>query len=385
MTILHTIEPARAVVATEVCERSELGRLRDEWRALVDSSPDATLFETWEWITTWLDHFWRDRPLAFLEVRRRGTLVGVAPLLDDRRGEIWHPGSMVLPVNAHAKWSDLVHGGDAASVLEAVLWHARRFHPQQTLALPRQRVDSAVTQAIREEPLPMGHGMRVHAVRGAPSVRNPGGRAAWEAGLHKKVRHELKRKARRIRRDHDVVMRVVTRPEDVDAALDQVLYVEDRSWKAVEDTSLTTEPGIEAFYRDLAHRLARAGWWRQYLLYVDGEPAAHLFGAVFNGRYFAMKTSYDGTLRRLSPGLLLMHEAIGRSLDDGLASFELLGEPSRWKAEMSDHVVEQADICLFGPANVRCRWCAARDMHLKPLAKRMVEGAMRVLPIAFST
>ena len=44
------------------------------------------MFDSYEWVTTWLESFWKDRPIAFLFVRDGRSLAGVLPLLSDSDG-----------------------------------------------------------------------------------------------------------------------------------------------------------------------------------------------------------------------------------------------------------------------------------------------------------
>ncbi len=115
--------PAAGVRVEEVAAAGDLGRYRADWDTLAERAPGAELFETYPWVSTWLETYWAGRPLAFLFVYSGDTLVGLAPLLDDREGEIGCPRSLVAPVNPHARRCGLLADGDPGTVVAAMLSH----------------------------------------------------------------------------------------------------------------------------------------------------------------------------------------------------------------------------------------------------------------------
>ncbi|HEY0098458.1 MAG TPA: GNAT family N-acetyltransferase [Pyrinomonadaceae bacterium] len=72
---------------TLVTDRREFDTLAESWQTLADSSPTASVFSTWYWISAWWKHF-GDGVSPFIIVARdtEGNLVGVAPLVRHRRG-----------------------------------------------------------------------------------------------------------------------------------------------------------------------------------------------------------------------------------------------------------------------------------------------------------
>jgi CelD/BcsL family acetyltransferase involved in cellulose biosynthesis len=62
----------------EVETVSALDPLRHEWTEL--ASRTRSVFKTWEWLSTWWDHFGRRRQLLVTAVRSQGRLIGILPL-----------------------------------------------------------------------------------------------------------------------------------------------------------------------------------------------------------------------------------------------------------------------------------------------------------------
>jgi CelD/BcsL family acetyltransferase involved in cellulose biosynthesis len=353
----------------EVREARQLSRFREEWQALVASSPTSDLFQTYEWLTSWLDCFWLDRPIAFLFVRQDERLVGLAPLVRDLDGALGCPGSLALAVNPHARRLDLIHSVEPGRVLDAVLNHLRAAYPRVRLRLRQSLERSTLADALpRAVPRHRMTTTRL-AQLASPVVRLDGDWQSYLSSRSAHVQKELRRKTRKAERDWKVTWSVVSCLREHPRVMEEVLQIERRSWKEDRGTSFTAEAGLSRFYGDLAARFAAAGWLRIYLLHLNAVPVAHIFGAEYQNEYFALKTSYDGAYRDASPGQLLFQYALRDAFERKLAAFDFLGDESRWKKEMANDTRHHTDLCAFSVFDLHCGWCALRETRLKPLVR----------------
>jgi CelD/BcsL family acetyltransferase involved in cellulose biosynthesis len=84
--------PGRARVESKVLSTlSELRALRREWGTLWNSDPAATVFQSCDWVLTWVEHYGHCiARLLVVACYAEGRLVGLAPLYV-RRGRAWPP------------------------------------------------------------------------------------------------------------------------------------------------------------------------------------------------------------------------------------------------------------------------------------------------------
>jgi CelD/BcsL family acetyltransferase involved in cellulose biosynthesis len=355
-----TVAPGLRV--EEVTTAAELGRFRAEWEDLAERAPHAELFETHLWISAWLDTYWKDGPLAFLFVRRGEELVGLAPLLDDREGRLGCPRALVTPVNPHARRCSLLAADGPGSVVEAVLGHLERTRRGSRMRLRCCDAASPVVEALEgRRPLSL-----VRQKDTNPIIRLAGSWEEYLASRPRHLRHELARKRRRLETEWDAKWVSVADAAGAERAMTDVLRIERNSWKDREGTSLVSEPGASAFYTRIARTCAARGWLRVDLLYLDGEPVAHILGVAHRGTHYALKTSYDEAYRAWSPGIVLFQNAIRKAFEDGLATFDFLGADSRWKTELANDQRAHVEVCAFSGTALRCRWDRARVARIKP-------------------
>jgi len=361
----------------EVRDRRALDGYEAEWRALVEATPSAELFSTPEWITSWLDAYWEGRPIAFLFARDGGRLAGVAPLLRDESGMLRCRGSLALPTDAGSWRGEITQAGDPAGEALAALFGYLRADGRFRLTLGRMATDSVTARALQDATGRSGLWAVWREEHGTPLVSLRGTFEEYLQSRSKHVRHELKRKRKKLEASGAMELRVVHRPEELDAALGDVMAVEARSWKGEAGTSFLEGPGDLRFFRSLIERTADRQWVRIYLLYHEGRPIAHLFGVVYGKRYYAINCSFDTAFEKHSPGAVVVLRAIEDGFAQGLETFDFLGSEYRWKEELATAIRPHLAVCLFPSLLSKCGWCWAMDQQLKPWVRRRLPVLIR--------
>jgi CelD/BcsL family acetyltransferase involved in cellulose biosynthesis len=92
----------------------DFGTLEEEWGELYRNSPSATPFQSWAWLYSWWESYGKDYELRLVTVRDEGLLVGVIPLMLERKlalGRLLFVGTGVtdsLDVLVREGWEDRV-------------------------------------------------------------------------------------------------------------------------------------------------------------------------------------------------------------------------------------------------------------------------------------
>jgi len=141
---------------------------------------------------------------------------------------------------------------------------------------------------------------------------------------------EIERRGRKLKREHNVSLDLLARPEHLEPELTEFLAVEASGWKGREGTAIASSPFTDRFYREMAEAFHARGELRLSRLYIDGRLAAADLALGYAGGYFLLKTGYDESLRRLAPGLTLRREVVERCFEMGL-NHEFLGDEMDYK------------------------------------------------------
>lgn len=338
--------------------------LTERWEALADARGAPPWLRP-GWFTAWADAFgpvdWR---IHALEID--GRLAGVAPLVRGRLGLMgaanWHTPEFAL----------LAEDGAREALAEEVLARAPS-------SVSLSFVDRSGADLVAWEHAAAGRGYRVlaRALERSPYIDLEGGWGAYENGLGRKRRAELRRRRRRLEELGPVSFEVADgRGGNLERLLAEGFAVEASGWKGERRSAIAAQPSTARFYRVLATWAAARGWLRLGFLRAGGRPIAFDFALEDGGVHALLKTGFRPELRHLGPGMLLRREMIHRAFGTGLERYDFLGADEPWKLEWTPSVRERSRVQAFGPSMVgHLGWSAYA--HGRPLAKRLAATVRR--------
>jgi uncharacterized protein YaiE (UPF0345 family) len=318
---------------------------------------------TYEWITVWLNHFWKDKPILFLLIRNEKGPIGLAPLLFDGEKEV-----LLFPVNGHTYRPNLILGGDREELLKVLFSHLRNRAPTVKLCLHEVELDSFLAKSLPKVAKECRIVTVFKKVSSSPFLKI---NTDWQSFLNSKSKHfreEQKRKANKMRKTGQLDFVKVSNPEQIHGAMRDILIIERNSWKEKEGSSLTGVPGLQEFYLDVAETFAKKNCLCTYLFYSNSVPIAHLFGIVYESRYYALKTSYDESYKELSPGVVLFNYALQDIFQSDLKECDFLGVESRWKNEIASDTRDLVNIFVY-PNSIRYFFVGYFENTIKPLIR----------------
>lgn len=130
---------------------------------------------------------------------------------------------------------------------------------------------------------------------------------AYLQGLSSSTRQSTKRKIRKLEKDHDVTVEVITDAADVPRFLEEGEKISRLTYQWNVGQRLVDD----AETRRRFERLAADGRLRCYLLTLDGTPRAFLRGTIENGTLYNYETpGFDPAFRKHSIGMILMLYAV---------------------------------------------------------------------------
>ncbi len=307
-----------------------------EWPALLRRDPDGHVFATPEWNRVWWEEFSHGKELLVLHVRRDDETLGIVPLyrkidggrrilrfvggidLTDYLGPICAAEDRAAMAGALISWLNTTDVGwdelDAHN-LPVPAGFAEYLVERADTCDFRFAVDQEETSAV----LPL-----------APD---------WEtylARLDSKERHELRRKRRRLGRDHpDASFRTATA-----ATLDQDLRTFVDMHRGTEGhKGHFMRPEIATFFERVARAFMPLGWLRLDFLEVGGRAVASTFGFEVDGVFYLYNSAYEPDAARISPGLVLVSELVKGSIERGFQRFDFLRGPERYKYQLGSQAV----------------------------------------------
>jgi len=146
----------------------------------------------------------------------------------------------------------------------------------------------------------------------------------WEAyleGLPSKLRHEIKRKAKKLQAEAGPFTIHTATEETLIPLLDRFVELHRMS---EGPKGVFMQPGMEIFFRRLGEAFLPGGIFKLQFIEVGGELAAGTIGYAFNGTFSLYNSAFDRTWGNLAPGMVLVAEDIRLAIEGGAAIFDLL-------------------------------------------------------------
>lgn len=129
-----------------------------------------------------------------------------------------------------------------------------------------------------------------------------------------------------------------------DQAMDRVLAVEARTWKAGEGTGLTS-PDLADFYRRMAWRLGATDQLRLLIARLDGRDVGYVLGGVRARTYRGLQLSYVEEVRHLGIGHLLQLHQLEALQGTGIDTYDM-GMDMPYKRRWADRVDETFSVLV---------------------------------------
>ncbi len=368
---------------------SATDELRREWNALLERDPDASIFQTPEWVETWWQHLGRGRART-LTIRRQGRLVALLPLCLSRESVRGLPVRVLACIGEPEadRLGVLSDPGDAEALDVAVEVLAAAADFADMVRLYEVATDSRAAAAL-ERLRQRRPGRVAHRLCSRAPVFGLGGPwEAIEAGYSRALRTRLRRaRTRQAKAGGLEFRRWQPEPAQVPELLARLSKVEAKSWKGRLGVGIFSTPERTRFYADLSLKFARRGWLDVAVLERDGDVVAYRYGFRFRGLFLDYNLAHRAADENLSPGRVLLDEVVRDSHRLGLAGVDasrgsldrehLLADwasTSRWHARW----------LLFGPT-LRGRLLAFGETRARPALRRLARAGCSSGTVAVPT
>ncbi|HYP23002.1 MAG TPA: GNAT family N-acetyltransferase [Actinomycetota bacterium] len=306
------------------------------WPGLLKRDPDRHVFATPEWSRVWWEEFAGDKELLVLEMTRGDETVAIVPLYRKAGA-----GRRILQFVGGIDLTDYLGPICAAEDRRAVAgalvaWLRSEEAGWDELDAHNMPVPLGFAEYLVERADTCDFRFALDQEETAAVLPLPGDWETYLMRLDSKERHELKRKRRRLTRDHpDAVFRTAT-PETL--AADMKTFV-DMHRGAEGHKGHFMRPEIATFFERMAGAFMPLGWLRLDFLEVGGRAVAATFAFELDGVFYLYNSAYEPDAARVSPGLMLVSWLVEGCIERGFEKFDFLRGPERYKYQLGSQAV----------------------------------------------
>lgn len=329
-------------------ERSERGFEMPEWPDLLRRDPNRQVFAYPEWNRAWWEEFNTGKELHLLTIRNGADAVGIVPLyrkVDGERRILRFVGGIDLtdylgPICSPDARDDVADAFVGWLANTDVGWDEFDAH---NMPVPLGFADHLVERADAR-----GFSFTIDQEETSAVLPLPGSWDEYLDGLGSKDRHELRRKRRRLARDHpDAVVRSVT---DESFEFDLKTFVEMHR-EAGGHKGRFMRPDVTTFFERIGRVGLAKGWLRMDVLEVASKAIAMTFGFQIERKFYLYNSAYEPATARLSPGLVLTSKLVERAIAEGLELFDFLRGSERYKSQLGATPVPLNNVRVFNAAD----------------------------------
>jgi CelD/BcsL family acetyltransferase involved in cellulose biosynthesis len=306
------------------------------WQPLVDMDPKRQIFATPLWNKVWWEEFGANKELFVLTMHRLGDLVAIVPLyrkVEDGRKVLRFVGGIDLTDYL----GPICLPEDRGDVADSLLaWLERSDVEWDEFDAHNMPVPFGFAEILVERLDRYGFSFGLEQEETSGQLCLPPNWDTYVSSLSSKDRHELRRKRRRLLREHpDLVAR--TSGED-DLELDLKIFIEmHRGADGLKGHFM--RPEIATFFERMAHAFAPLGWLRLDILEISGTPIAGTFSFEYANNFYLYNSAYEPEAKRMSPGFVLTSKLIKEAIGRGVRTFDFMRGHERYKYQLGAEAV----------------------------------------------
>lgn len=183
---------------------------------------------------------------------------------------------------------------------------------------------------------------RLHTLDYIQTARLPiaGSFDDYWAARGRNLRHNMKRQRAKLQAEGIVPkLDVLTRAEDVAGAIEDYGQLESAGWKAAEGTAIHPDNAQGRFYRAMLESFCATGATRIFRYRFGEKVVAVDLCIEGGGALVILKTTYDESVKAISPAFLMREESFRILFDERrLECIEFFGKVMEWHLRWTDDV-----------------------------------------------
>jgi CelD/BcsL family acetyltransferase involved in cellulose biosynthesis len=348
-------------------------RILQAWDRLAQNYGDPGVFLETGWFKEWWWARRQDGDLFIAVVEDQGEVRGIFPC--------WIQDGRLLPLADDVHYDFLLAPQDREKSLDCFIRVIRGLGLSAPAYLSNFPTASPVVKLFQERLRRHGIPVGSYSHPCAPYLDLQ--KTSWNEyvdGLHSKLKGNINRRRRQAEKNGPVEFEAVRETDSLDALLTDLFEVEFNSWKGAEGTAIKCSEVTETFYRGIARWAVARGRLYLFTLRFNGSAVAFAFCIAAGKSVFLLKSGYDESAARLSPGILLRYEMLRYLFGRGdVETFDFLGIWSETKRLWTSTGTEHTALEIYPPTI--SGWCAylAKYGWKQPLkrSRRVIELVRR--------
>lgn len=321
--------------------------LRADWDRLSASTPQASLFSSYDWCRCWARTVGRNTEVCLLCFEDApGQVVGLLPACLQRVG-----GARWLKFLGRDRVSGdhldfLCPPERQSECLAALLGFLDELAGYHGVLLGELERDCLTYTRLRAWAAHHNYPVHEREQRVVPYIDLPTTLDEYLATLSANMRYHVRRRRREFQRTDGARLRVLTEAAEISPALEDLFALHGERWQRDGQPGVFHDTDKCQFLRDFCRDTAARGWVRCYVLDVNSRPEAVLLAFHWQGTasFYQMGWRPGCTVR--SPGVVLLAASIEQAIHEGLRKYDFLRGDEEYKRRWTSQAVDQVTLVI---------------------------------------
>jgi CelD/BcsL family acetyltransferase involved in cellulose biosynthesis len=303
------------------------------WTALYEASPNARIFQSFEWLESWWIAYAEGRePLVLFFYNRAGQPVGAAALCVNRLRDHTRTRLQLNMLRFMGSGTGgtstslgiLCTAGAESAVAEGFAdWLEKHITRWDIVDLHLMEAELDATRALLAAMTARDWVHRVHD-EGHLFTPLPDSYDTFLASLSKKMRTELPYEERRLNKAFRMEIIRIDNAADLPGACEALFEVNAKRWQAKGGEGSFGVPEKRTLCIEMCQRFFKRGWLDFWIMKLDDRVAAVELGFRQHHIYYPLWVAIDTEFNNYSPGAVLRTHIIRAQIALGMKAYEFM-------------------------------------------------------------
>jgi len=327
---------ANRISFTVITKIKDFYNSRKEWNFLLEKSEITSPFLTWEWMYSWWENYhtqYKDWKLNILFFFDGEYIIGILPLY------VSINSLGLLKYKRVGFLGDRIESSDYLDIITTKEYYSyfyeylptilkKEFSFADLIHLTGVLENSIVGQIFRDNEMSP---VLQQKYRICPYITLPATYKQYLSKLSKKFRYNINRSMKIFQELSNSHFDEIKKPEDIPQAIEVIFDLHHIRAKQKKINTMFIKEKRYNFHKKCAKRLAENNHVKIFFAYIEDTPIATLYCFEFKDTLFYFQGGFNPQWNRISPGGLIIANAIRYSIAKSLKYFDFMRGDEAYK------------------------------------------------------
>lgn len=298
--------------------------LKDEWNVVLETAGTNTVFQTYEWLSTWWEYFGQGKELLLLVANKNDNVVGIAPLMIMKmrvKGLPFYRVANFIGSGTSDYLDFILKKGCEKEVLSEIIDYLKKHRKNWDL----MRIGDIPDESLTNMFLPNILGQKKISFHlgehdTCPYVELPETWQDYKLSLSRSTRKNIVKFQNRIAEKAE--FRTFKGESEVSTWMDNFFKLHEERWRREGDRAHIRSKEFKQFHREVAIKLTK--YLDLSFLFFEGKEIAALYCYDYNTTRGFYLQGFDPDYAHYSPAFVLTANRIEDAIQRGLKKFDFL-------------------------------------------------------------